>query len=315
MAGPAPRCRSPHDIRERADRRGTRGRRGAGRRRRGAARRRRHRPVRRRYRKENTGGLDDAQLRKLDERLAYLRDLNDRRAAIVESVRAQGKLTPDLAAALAAPTPRRASRTSTSLQAQAPVEGADRPGGRAGAPGPGAARQARGRARARRGAVRVRSEGGRRHRGRPGGRQGDPDRASRGGRRSGRRLRADFWRIGQLASKIRKGKAAEGAKFSDYFDWSERLERMPSHRILAILRGEREGILDVAFTAEGEDSEPGRPGPFEAAICSRHRIAARGRPGDAWLMETVRTAWRTKIRTGSSRICAPGCSSGPRTRP
>ena len=252
-----------------------------------------------RYRKENTGGLDDAQLRKLDERLAYLRDLNDRRAAIVESVRAQGKLTPDLAAALAGADtkarledlylpykPKRRSKAQTAREAgleplaQALLAKPEVAPEHAAAPFVSEAKGVADIEAALEGARAILIE----HLAE------DADLVGR--------LRADFWRIGQLASKIRKGKAAEGAKFSDYFDWSERLERMPSHRILAILRGEREGILDVAFTAEGEDSEPGRPGPFEAAICSRHRIAARGRPGDAWLMETVRTAWRTKIRTG-----------------
>ena len=252
-----------------------------------------------RYRKENTGGLDDTQLRKLDERLVYLRDLNDRRAAIVASVRAQGKLTPALAAALdAADTkarledlylpfkPKRRSKAQTAREAgleplaQTLLTKPDTAPERAAA-------------------AFVSAETG----------IADTEAALEGARAIliehlaedadlVGRLRADFWRSGQLTSKIRKGKAAEGAKFSDYFEWSERLERMPSHRILAIFRGEREGILDVALTADGEESEPGRPGPFETAICSRHRIAARGRPADAWLLDVVRVAWRTKIRTG-----------------
>jgi uncharacterized protein len=252
-----------------------------------------------RYRKENTGGLDDAQLRKLDERLAYLRDLNDRRAAIVASVRAQGKLTPDLAAALdAADTkarledlylpyrPKRRSKAQTAREAgleplaQALLAKPEVAPERAAAPFVSAEKGIADIEAALEGAKAILIE----HLAE------DADLVGR--------LRADFWRSGQLASKIRKGKVTEGAKFSDYFEWSERLERMPSHRILAILRGEREGFLDVDLIAEGEDSEPGRPGPFESAICSRHHIAARGRPGDAWLMETVRTAWRTKIRTG-----------------
>lgn len=252
-----------------------------------------------RYRKENTGGLDDAQLRKLDERLAYLRDLNDRRAAIVASVRAQGKLTPDLAAALdAADTkarledlylpyrPKRRSKAQTAREAgleplaQALLAKPEVAPERAAAPFVSAEKGIADIEAALEGAKAILIE------------QLAEDADLVG------RLRADFWRSGQLASKIRKGKVTEGAKFSDYFEWSERLERMPSHRILAILRGEREGFLDVDLIAEGEDSEPGRPGPFESAICSRHHIAARGRPGDAWLMETVRTAWRTKIRTG-----------------
>ncbi|CAM2743238.1 MULTISPECIES: Tex family protein [Methylobacterium] len=252
-----------------------------------------------RYRKENTGGLDDTQLRKLDERLVYLRDLNDRRTAIVASVRAQGKLTPVLAAALdAADTKARLEdlylpfKPKRRSKAQTAREAGLEPLAQALLTKPEIAPE-------RAAAAFVSAETG----------IADTEAALEGARAIliehlaedadlVGRLRADFWRSGQLTSKIRKDKVAEGAKFSDYFEWSERLERMPSHRILAIFRGEREGILDVALTADGEESDPGRPGPFETAICSRHRIAARGRPADAWLLDVVRVAWRTKIRTG-----------------
>ncbi|MGU3468549.1 Tex family protein [Methylobacterium sp. C33D] len=251
-----------------------------------------------RYRKETTGGLDDTQLRRLEERLSYLRDLSERRAAIVASVTAQGKMSPSLAAALdAADTkarledlylpfrPKRRSKAQTAREAgleplaQALLTRPDR------APESVAAAHVSG------------------ARGVP-----DVEAALEGARailieRFAEdadlvgRLRADYWRTGQLVAQVRKGKANEGAKFADYFDWTERLERMPSHRILAIFRGEREEVLDVAFAAEGEESAPGLPGPFETAICRRFEIAARGRAGDAWLLDTVRAAWRTKIRT------------------
>ena len=252
-----------------------------------------------RYRKENTGGLDDTQLRRLEERLSYLRDLNERRAAIVASITAQGKMSPSLAAALdAADTkarledlylpfrPKRRSKAQSAREAgleplaqtllsrpdRAPASvAADYVSDARGVPDVEAALDG-----ARAILIERFAE--------------DADLVGR--------LRADYWRSGQLVSRVRKGKASEGAKFSDYFDWSERLERMPSHRILAIFRGEREEVLDVGFDAEGEDSPPGLPGPFETAICRRFEIASRGRPGDAWLLDTVRTAWRMKIRTG-----------------
>lgn len=252
-----------------------------------------------RYRKENTGGLDDTQLRRLEERLSYLRDLNERRAAIVASITAQGKMSPSLAAALdAADTkarledlylpfrPKRRSKAQSAREAgleplaqtllsrpdRAPASvAADYVSDARGVPDVEAALDG-----ARAILIERFAE--------------DADLVGR--------LRADYWRSGQLVSRVRKGRASEGAKFSDYFDWSERLERMPSHRILAIFRGEREEVLDVGFDAEGEDSPPGLPGPFETAICRRFEIASRGRPGDAWLLDTVRTAWRTKIRTG-----------------
>lgn len=252
-----------------------------------------------RYRKENTGGLDDTQLRRLEERLSYLRDLNERRAAIVASITAQGKMSPPLAAALdAADTKARLEdlylpfRPKRRSKAQSAREAGLEPLAQALLSRPDRAPEAV--------ATAYVSDA----RGVP-----DTEAALEGARailieRFGEdadlvgRLRADYWRTGQLVSQVRKGKASEGAKFSDYFDWSERLERMPSHRILAIFRGEREEVLNVGFAAEGEESAPGLPGPFETAICRRFEIAARGRPGDAWLLDTVRTAWRTKIRAG-----------------
>ncbi|MGU3655967.1 MULTISPECIES: Tex family protein [unclassified Methylobacterium] len=252
-----------------------------------------------RYRKENTGGLDDTQLRRLEERLSYLRDLNERRATIVASITAQGKMSPPLAAALeAADTKARLEdlylpfRPKRRSKAHAAREAGLEPLAELLLRRPDNAPETV--------AARYLSDA-----------HGitDVDAALDGARailieRFAEdadlvgRLRTDYWRGGQLVSQVRKGKANEGAKFSDYFAWSERLERMPSHRILAIFRGEREEILEVGFTAEGEDSAPGIPGPFETAICRRFDIALRGRPGDSWLVETVRAAWRTKIRVG-----------------
>ena len=252
-----------------------------------------------RYRKENTGGLDDTQLRKLEERLSYLRDLNDRRRAIVASIESQGRMNPSLAAALAAADtkarledlylpfrPKRRSKAQTAREAgleplaQAILKHADRDPEAAAAAYVSAERGVADVAAALEGARAILIENF----------SEDADLIGR--------LRTDYWRSGQLISKVRKGKANEGAKFSDYFAWNERLDRMPSHRVLAIFRGEREEILDIVYAADGEDSPPGIPGPFETAICRRFGVAASGRPGDAWLLETVRTAWRTKIRTG-----------------
>lgn len=252
-----------------------------------------------RYRKEQTGGLDDVQLRRLDDRLSYLRDLNDRRRAILESIEAQGLMNPALAAALAAADtkarledlympfrPKRRTKAHTAREAGLEplahqlLSHPERAPEQAAAVFVSAERGVADVAAALEGARAILIERF----------AEDADLVGR--------LRADYWRVGQLVSQVRKGKANEGAKFSDYFAWSERLERMPSHRILAIFRGEREEVLDVAFTADGEDSQPGVPGPFETAICRRFGVAAQGRRGDAWLLESVRTAWRTKIRTG-----------------
>ena len=252
-----------------------------------------------RYRKEATGQLDDAQLRLLEERLGYLRELEDRRAVVVESIRSQGRMTPELTVAIAAADtkarlediylpykPKRRTKAQIAIEAGlAPLADAllgrpvDDPRRAAeafvseakGVPGVDEALD---------GAKAILTERF----------AEDADLVGR--------LREDFWCTGTAASKVRQGKEATGAKFSDYFDWSEPLSRMPSHRILALFRGEKEEILDIELGAEGEESVAGSPGPFELAICSRHGIAAKGRPGDRWLLDAVRWAWRTKIRSG-----------------
>ena len=252
-----------------------------------------------RYRKEATGSLDDSQLRALEERLGYLRELQDRRGTVLDSIRAQGKLTPALEAAIAAAdTKARLEdiylpyKTKRRTKAQIAREAGLGPLAEAllanpmtdplkaavgyVAPDKGVAGADAALEGARHILIERFAE--------------DADLVGR--------LREDVWRAGQAVSRVRKGKEAAGAKFSDYFDWSERLERMPSHRILALFRGEKEEILDLDIAAEGEDMPAGTPGPFERAICHRHGIAAQGRPGDGWLIETVRVAWRTKIRAG-----------------
>ncbi|GAB6845008.1 uncharacterized protein HNR00_004411 [Methylorubrum rhodinum] len=252
-----------------------------------------------RYRKEATGSLDDAQLRTLAERLVYLRDLAERRAAITESIRAQGKLTPDLATAIAGAEtkarlediylpfrPKRRSRAQTAREAGlgplADILLAK--------PETHPERAAQAYVAADKGidSTEAALEGARAIL---------IERFAEDGDLIGR-LREDFWRTGEAVSRVRKGKGATGQKFADYFDWRERLEKMPSHRVLALFRGEAEEVLEIGLAAEGEDSPSGLPGPFELAVCRRHAVSARGRPADAWLLETVRVAWRTKIRTG-----------------
>lgn len=252
-----------------------------------------------RYRKEATGLLDDAQLRKLEERLGYLRELQDRREAVVESIRSQGRMTPELAVAIAAADtkarlediylpykPKRRTKAQTAREAGlgplaenllARPETDPRQAAEA------FVSEAKGIAsvdEALEGAKAILTERF----------AEDADLVGR--------LREDFWRGGKAVSRVREGKEAAGAKFSDYFDWSEPLERMPSHRILALFRGEKEEILEIELAAEGEESAPGVPGPFELAVCGRHGISAKGRPGDRWLLDVVRWAWRTRIRSG-----------------
>ena len=108
-------------------------------------------------------------------------------------------------------------------------------------------------------------------------------------------LREQVWSSGRLTSRIRDGKREAGAKFSDYFDFGEALTKLPSHRILALFRGEKEEILDLVIEPEGSAPTPTGSNPYELRIMHRFAIAERGRPGDRWLIETARWAWRTKI--------------------
>ncbi|MEE1942147.1 Tex family protein [Streptomyces sp. TRM 70361] len=252
-----------------------------------------------RYRKEATGGLDDAQLRTLEERLRYLRELEERRAAILESVRAQGKLDDELAARIRAADskarlediylpykPKR--RTKAQIAREAGLEPlADgllsdptvEPSAAAAAfvdPGKGVADTAA----ALEGARAVLTE-----------RFGeDADLIGE--------LRERMWRRGRLVSRVREGKEEQGAKFADYFDFAEPFERLPSHRVLALLRGEKEEVLDLTLDPEPEDAADGAPaGPseYERAVAHRFGVRDRGRPADRWLADTVRWAWRTRI--------------------
>src|SRR6202035_2151033 len=109
-------------------------------------------------------------------------------------------------------------------------------------------------------------------------------------------LREEMWSVGRLASKVREGKQAVGAKFSDYFDFTEKLTKVPSHRILALFRAEKEEILDVAIEPEDPATASAGSSPYELRIMRRFGISDRGRPADKWLMDTARWAWRTKIQ-------------------
>src|SRR3569832_3016381 len=112
-------------------------------------------------------------------------------------------------------------------------------------------------------------------------------------------LREQMWSQGQMSSTVRAGKKAEGEKFKDYFEFSEPLHKLPSHRILALFRGEKEEVLDLAMQPEPVATTPASattPSAYELKIMQRFGIADRGRPGDKWRAETARWAWRTKIQ-------------------
>ncbi|MCZ4536049.1 Tex family protein [Gordonia terrae] len=242
-----------------------------------------------RYRKEATGGLDDAQLRTLDERLGYLRDLEARRQAVRESIAAQGKLDAALdARILEADTKARLEdiylpyKPKRRTKAQIAREAGHEPVADAllsdptTDPATFTAEQLDG---ARAIAVEKFAE--------------DADLVGE--------LRELMWQTGVLRTAVRDGKESAGAKFADYFEFSEPFTSLPSHRVLAVLRGEREEILSVTLDADPEAADrPAGPGPYEQRIAARFGIADQGRPADRWLTDTVRWAWRTKLFVGLS---------------
>ncbi len=252
-----------------------------------------------RYRKEATGTLDDTQLRELDERLRYLRELEDRRRTVLDAVAAQGQLTPELQkAVLAADTKSRLEdiylpfkskrRTKAHIAREAGLEplaeallkrpelhpereaakylNPEHAVGDAAAALAGA------------GAILIERVAQ------------DPDLAAA--------LRERLWTQGRMVSRVKKGKETEGQKFADYFEFAQAPAGMPSHRVLALLRGEKDGVLqlDLAEADPTDDAAlAAARSRYESAVARCLGVAERGRPADAWLMETAQLAWRSRV--------------------
>ncbi|MER6036743.1 Tex family protein [Streptomyces sp. NPDC001835] len=246
-----------------------------------------------RYRKEATEMLDDAQLRTLEERLRYLRELEERRTAILESVREQGKLTEELEARIrGAETKARLEdvylpfkpkrRTKAQIAREAGLE----PLAEGLLADPTVDPQAAAAAfvDADKGVADAQAA-------LDGARAILTERFSEDADLIGE-LRERMWVRGRLAAKVREGKEEAGAKFADYFDFAEPFTELPSHRVLAMLRGEKEEVLDLVL--EPEEPTEG-PSSYEGIIAHRFGIADRGRPADKWLKDTVRWAWRTRV--------------------
>jgi uncharacterized protein len=250
-----------------------------------------------RYRKEVTGTLDDAQLRTLEERLRYLREMEDRRKTILESIREQGKLTDELAAQInTADTKARLEdlylpykpkrRTKAQIAKEAGLE-------------PLAdlllSDPSRDPKQSAAGFVNPEKEVATPEAALEGARAILVERFAENAELLGA-LRDTYWQRGRLTSTVREGKKTDGAKFADYFDFSEPLTKLPSHRILALFRGEKEEILDLRMEEDPASAEPNYVSPYEGRTALTFGIGDKGRPGDRWLMETVRWAWRTKLR-------------------
>jgi uncharacterized protein len=246
-----------------------------------------------RYRKEATGGLDDGQLRQLEERLGYLRELDARRETIRKSIEAQGKLTEELAARIAG--------TSTKAELEdlyLPFK---------------PKRRTKGQIARERGLEPLAA-------GLLADRDSDPETAAsaylgdevsdtKAALEGARdilveqfaeeadllgRLRRHLMARAKVQARLVAGKEEEGAKYADYFDYAERWATIPSHRALALFRARNEGIVAVEIVVDQEDPSPIKP--VEAMIAAAFAIdTAARRPAESWLMGVVRAAWRTKL--------------------
>ena len=249
-----------------------------------------------RYRKEVTGGLDDTQLRHLEDRLGYLRELNARRETILDSIRSQGKLTPELELAIVdADTktlledlylpykPKRRTKAQIAREAglepladalfndrqlipeQTAIAYIDLEKGVAD--------------------VAAALDGAR---------QIIMERISENAELLSE-LRERIWNKGILQSSVVDGKQAEAAKFADYFDYSEAINKIPSHRALALFRGRNEDLLILTLKPAELDQDEHQ---LCAQFVSQHlNITDTRRPADAWLAETARLAWKIKLFT------------------
>jgi uncharacterized protein len=261
-----------------------------------------------RYRKEATGGLDDTQLRMLEERLRYLRELEERRAAIIASITEQGKMTPELLQAVAHATdkthledlylpykPKRRTKAQIALEAGLepladallanPTLNPEEEAAKylrepftsaAGDANPGVA---------------------------------DAKAALDGARQilmerfaedAGllQSLREYVQQHGVVQSKVIEGKNDAAEKYADYFDYAESINTIPSHRALAVFRGRREEMLNVELRLDTEEEKPtwaSPHNPCEARIAARFNIKDINRPADRWLLDTVRWTWRVKM--------------------
>lgn len=245
-----------------------------------------------RYRKEVTGGLDDSQLRTLESRLGYLRELADRRQVILRSIEEQGKLTPELARELNEADsktrledlylpykPKRRTKGQMAIEAglepladlllSDPMKDPEQEAARF-----------------------LNAE------------QGITDgKAALDGARYIlmerfaeqadllEKLRGYLWQNATLRARVVAGKEQEGAKFKDYFEHDEPLHKAPSHRVLAMLRGRNEGILNLALVTGDDESAS----PCEGIIAHHLRLNLQSRPADKWLQGVVSWTWKIKL--------------------
>ena len=259
-----------------------------------------------RYRKEATGGLDDTQLRLLEERLSYLRELEERRAAIMTAIEEQGKMTPQLLTSLMhAEDKTRLEdlylpfKKKRRTKAQIALEAGLQPLADALLADPMLQPEEE--------AAKYLKPAFKTDQGDNPGVE-DIKAALEGARQILMErfaedatllqwLREYLLTHGVVEAKIAEGKEEAGAKYADYFDYAEPINTIPSHRALAMLRGRREGMLHVSLRLDSEAEKPkwdAPHNPCEAHMAAHFGIRNRNRPADAWLSDTVRWTWRVK---------------------
>ena len=249
-----------------------------------------------RYRKEVTGGLDDTQLRQLETRLGYLRELEERRQTILKSIEEQGKLTPPLAQAINSTLskteledlylpykPKRRTRGQIAIEAglepladslwQDPNQEPEAAALAYVAEDKGVAD------------VKAALDGAR---------YILMERFAEDAVLLGK-VREYLWKNAHLVARVVEGKEDEGAKFRDYFAHQEPIASVPSHRALAMFRGRNEGVLQLALNADPQFDEPPRESQCEQIIISHLNLRLNNAPADSWRRAVVNWTWRIKV--------------------
>ena len=249
-----------------------------------------------RYRKEVTGGLDDTQLRTLDSRLSYLREMDDRRQTILKSIQEQGKLTPELEQEIAQADsktrledlylpykPKR--RTKGQIAIEAGLEPlADQLWNH---PQTEPESEASKYLDADKGIADTKAA-------LDGARAIIMERIAEDANLL-EKIRNHLNRNAELVSRVVEGKEQEGEKFKDYFNHNEPLSKVPSHRALAMLRGRNEGFLTLAMNADPEQEEGARQSYCETIIADHYGVTLSSAPADTWCKQVISWAWRIKV--------------------
>ena len=249
-----------------------------------------------RYRKEVTGGLDDTQLRLLESRLGYLRELDDRRQSILKSIDEQGKLTPELATAINSTLNKteledlylpykQKRRTRGQIAIEAGLEPLAETLWQD--PSQDPEQLAAGYVDADKGVADVRAA-------LDGARYILMERFAEDATLLAK-VREYLWKNAHVVARVVEGKEEEGAKFRDYFDHHEALSGVPSHRALAMFRGRNEGVLQLSLNADPQFEEAPRESYGETLIAEHLNLRLNNAPADNWRKAVVSWTWRIKV--------------------